>query len=60
MGFRNQDTSEAALSMLNAIAQDIGLDMNRFAACLDKPATKNTVQLDIDTAKELGPPQLGL
>ena len=34
-GFQNQHTPEAALSMLNAIAQDIGLDMNRFAACLD-------------------------
>ena len=42
--FSKSDTPEAAPSMLNAIAQDIGLDMNRFTACLDKPATKNTVQ----------------
>ncbi len=53
MGLQNQAEKEAG-PMLRAIAQGIGLDMDRYDTCLTKADTKNTVQLDIDAARDVG------
>jgi protein-disulfide isomerase len=51
---RERNTGEFAPERLVEMAGDLGLDVERFRADLDDPATEEAVQRDLQEARELG------